>query len=198
MGEWSANNRADLGKAVWDRLLGFFGDALLRKWGPEPPPEWESALCTLQQREVERGFKRLLYGWKGGPPNLPDFMRLCRSVGDEIDDGPRPIALPRPDEGKFDGWDITGNNRFMNYVKKRLAGQPRAWGAPGSTHHANATRIAVAYKNAWAQDMREGGTLDPVTGEFAQPSRPEQDRNWSSCMERAEADIAALMARKAA
>lgn len=184
---------------MWDRLLGLFGDALLRKFGAEPPQEWETGVGYLTDLQIERGFKRFVFGWKGGPPSLPDFVRMCRSIGDDtVDEGPRPFVLPAPEPDKYDGWDITGNNRFLNYVKTRLANHPRAWGVPGSTKQAEATRIAVAYKNAWAQDMREAGTLDAATGEFAMPPREVQDRTWIDAMGRAEADIMLLQRAKAA
>lgn len=184
---------------MWDRLLGLFGEALLRKFGAEPPQEWETALGYLNDAQIERGFRRFVFGWKGGPPALPDFMRMCRAIGDDtMDEGPRPFALPAPPTNTYDGWDITGNNRFMNYVKKRLSEHPRAWGVPHSNRQVDATRIAVGYKNAWAQDMREAGVLDPTTGEYTQPPREEQDRTWLECMRRAEADIVGLLQEKAA
>lgn len=184
---------------MWDRLLGLFGEALLRKFGAEPPQEWETALGYLNDAQVERGFRRFVFGWKGGPPSLPDFVRMCRAIGDDsMDEGPRPLVLPTPPANTYDGWDLTGNNRFMNYVKKRLSEHPRAWGRPASAQQADATRIAVAYKNAWAQDMREGGVLDPATGEYSQPPREEQDWTWLECMRRAEVDIVGLLQQKAA
>lgn len=186
--------------AVWKHMVGMFGgDAVERKYGKLPPDEWKAMISRLNGIEVDRGLRRLAYSGKPHVPSLPEFTKLCRTVADDgIEEGPRPIALPSPDSGKFDGWDITGNNRFMNYVKTRLANHPRAWGVPGSTKQAEATRIAVAYKNAWACDMREGGILDPATGEFTQPPRDVQDRTWIDAMGRAEADIVLLMMGKAA
>lgn len=205
MGEWSANNQADRATAVWDRLLGLFGDALLRKFGAEHPQEWETGIRYLTDAQIDRGFRRLVFGWKGGPPSLPDFVRMCRSIGgasiDDVllDEGPqRFVALPAADSGQFDGWAITSNNRFFKYIGHRLTAHPRAWGPPASSLQADATRIAVGYKNAWAQDMREGDEVDTASGEVMRLSRETQDRTWDDAMKRAEADIAALMARKAA
>lgn len=59
----------------------------------------------------------------------------------------------------------------------------------GSTQQAEATKIAVSYKNAWAQDMREGGMLDESTGELAQPQIEAQNLSWADCMRRAESEI---------
>lgn len=185
---------------IWDRLLGCFGESLLRKFGAEPPEEWAEAIGMLHYHEVGRGMRRLVFGWKGGPPNLPDFIRLCRSIGeDEFDDGPRKlVALPPPDDRKFDGADLSANERLLKYITTRLPANPHAWGLPGSAQQREAVQILVAYKNAWAQDMREWGGIDPSTGELVRATSAEQDSNWKGCMERAEADIALLLRRKAA
>ena len=97
-----------------------------------------------------------------------------------------------------ESFDITANNRFLKYVVKRMAGDPRAWGAPASAQQADATRIAVSYKNAWAQDMREADQVDTASGEVIRLPRETQDRTWDDAMKRAEADIAAFMREKAA
>ena len=181
--------------------MGLFGEALLRKVGAEHPQEWETGIGYLTDAQIDRGFRRLVFGWKGAPPSLPEFVRICRSVGDDsMEEGPQPhlIALPAADERKFDGWDITANNRFWKYITKRLTDEPRAWGAPGSTRQVDATRIAVGYKNAWAQDMREADAVDRGSGEVIRLSTEEQDRTWIDAMGRAEADIMALMRKKAA
>lgn len=154
-------------------------------------------LGRLKDFEIDRGLRRLAYSGKDQVPSLPAFTKLCRTIGDDgIDEGPQLIALPPADTMKFDGWDLTANNRFLKYVTKRLTDKTRAWGLPGSTQQAEATRIAVAYKNAWAQDMREGDMVDPATGELVQTSRAEQDSSWINCMGRAEADI--ILARRQA
>jgi hypothetical protein len=199
MDEWSANNQ-DRAKAVWDRLLGYFGDGLLRKFGDEPTQEWVEAIAELNDFQIRRGFKRLRYGWKGGVPNLPDFVRFCIAIGDSApDEGPSEhIPVPTIEGPQFDGWDISGNMRFWKYVSHRLMDFHRPWGAPGSTQHTEATRIAVAYKNAWAQDMRESQTVDTATGEIIRLSEDEQARQFADCMKRAEDDIVVLLRGKAA
>src|SRR5690242_10333455 len=149
MGEWSANNQVRA-TAVWDRLLGFFGDALLRKFDAEPPQEWIEAISELNDFQIQRGFRRLRYGWKGGVPNLPDFVRFCTAIGDDApDEGPRQSnPLPAIDGPKLDGWDISGNMKFWKYITHRLTAEYRPWGAPWTEEHAECTRIAVRYKNA--------------------------------------------------
>ncbi len=174
---------------------------MLRKFGEEPPDEWIEAISSLSDFQIRRGFKRFQYDWKGsGAPNLPDFVRYCRAIGDDApDDGqPRRIAVPVLEGPKLDGWDISANMRFFKYITHRLTEQPRAWGAPKSTQQAEATRLAVAYKNAWAQDMRESDEMDTVTGEIIRVPEEKQEMEFAECMRRAEADIATYIAGKAA
>lgn len=193
------NSEPSRANQIWTRFAGMFGaDALERKFGKSPPPEWTVMLSRLKDFEIDRGVRRLAYSGKPNVPSLPEFTRLCRMVADDtVDEGPRPIALAAPAAGSFDGWAITSNNRFMNYVKKRLSAEPRAWGPAGSSLQQDATRIAVAYKNAWAQDMREAGFVDVTTGELSQALREQQDSSWISCMGRAEADIMLLLRKVA-
>ena len=173
---------------------------MLRKFGDAPPEEWSEAIDELNDFQIRRGFRRLTFGWKGGVPNLPDFVRLCRAIGDDApDEGPRQhVALPAPPAQQFDGWDLAANNRFRKYVTRRLTEYPRAWGAPASARQADATRVAVSYKNAWAQDMREADSLDPTTGEIVRVSEDDQSRTFAECMVRAEADIVVFLRGKAA
>ena len=181
-------NKQVRAKAVWDKLLGCFGDALLRKFDAEPPEEWVDAIAQLPDDQIARGLRRVVFGWKGGVPNLPDFVRLCRAIGDDApDDGQRRvILLPAPDTRKFDGWDISSNVRFHKYITHRLTESFRPWGQAWTEEHAECTRIAVAYKNAWAQDMREYTDADGV---ITMPSEEYQLRTFAECMRRAEADI---------
>lgn len=199
MDEWSANKTGQAAIAIWDRLLGYFGDALLRRFGKEPPAEWVEAISALNEIQLERGLRRLKYSGKGGAPSLPEFVRLCRAITDDgIEEGPRPLALPAPDAGRFDGWDIAANNRFWKYMTHRLTVNSRAWGMPGSSRQMEATQVGVSYKNAWARDMREACTVDPDSGELVLPSDEYQATTWVDCMGRAETDIALLQRGKTA
>jgi hypothetical protein len=185
---------------VWHKLLGFFGEGLLRKFSETPPDEWVEAIAELNDFQLRRGFRRLTFGWKGGVPNLPDFVRFCRAIGDDApDEGPvERVPVPALEGPNLDGWDIAGNVRLWKYVTRRLTEVPRAWGAPKSTQLEESTRIIVAYKNAWAQDMRELSGVEASTGEIVQPPEDELTRHFDDCMKRAETDIAVLLRGKAA
>jgi len=179
---------------VWTRFVGMFGGpAVERKFGLTPPPEWIAMMSRLTEFQIDRGIRRLAYNGAKDVPSLPQFTSLCRAIGnDEYDEGPQRLALPAPDTRKFDGCDIAANLRLLNYIKIRFAKEPRAWGAPGSIQLMEATQIAVRYKNAWAQDMRELGPPDLETGELPKYTLQQQNATWDEGMRRAEADIAAL------
>lgn len=175
---------------IWRRLGGMFGaDAVTRKFGQTPPPEWQAMLSRLKDFEVDRGIRRLAYSGKSHVPSLPEFTKLCRMVADDdVDEGPRPPSLPAP-EGKFDGWDVRGNDRFLKYIGHHLVENFRPWGEAWTGEHAECTKIAVRYKNAWTQDMREryGINIDDTIA----PLDEYQLNTFAECMRRAEVDITA-------
>lgn len=187
-------------RAIWDRLLGCFGDALLRKFGAEPPQEWIGAIGQLGLGQLERGMRRLVFGWKGGPPTLPDFMRLCRSVGtDDFDEGnntqPR---LSTADNFGGDAWAMVANRYLLGHIHKRMSGDPRFYGRgasyamltagtdkvpPGTDQEfVRNMHALVAAKNAWADDMRDiaqDGEVDPEM----------QKAIWRDWIQRAESQM---------
>lgn len=175
---------------VWKRLIGCFGgDAVERKYGKTIPEEWEAMISRLKDFEIDRGLRRMMYSGRDIVPSLPAFVRLCRSIGnDEFDDGPKPVALPNPDDGKFDRWEIAGNRHLWNFFFSQMRARKFSEGE---------TRIFVEFKNAWARDMREGN-LDPETGEVSSPIPKDQREAWEDCMQRAEAEIARSSAKVAA
>lgn len=189
-------------------MLGLFGDALLRKFDTEPPEEWVAAISMLNDFQVERGLKRMVFTWKGGPPNLPDFMRICRAIGDDDFDTPKQqqAALPRRDDFTGDHWDVAGNMRLLKHITTLLAANSAALGkvlpvkeirsesgalicieSQASSEQVTATELLVAYKKAWSQDMREH--IDRETGEVGHPPLAEQDRTWNDTIARAMSDI---------
>src|SRR5690242_2201836 len=130
---------------VWRRFVGMFGgDAVERKYGKSIPPEWTAMLGRLKQFEIDRGIRRLAYSGKQHVPALPEFVKLCRTIGgDDLDEGPQKFrALPAPN-GEADRWAIAANMHFLGYITRRFEHDARAWGRPGSGQQAEATRIAV-------------------------------------------------------
>lgn len=193
----------------------FGGDALERKFGAQPPVEWHALLGKLKDYEVDRGLRRLAYSGKAHVPSLPEFVKLCRMVGgDEVDEGPKLIALPPQDGFTGDKWDMGGNLHLLGHITRAMKVDPRCYGPikpftfrwlkdeqrmenPASEQQAVSTRILLRYKHAWATDMREWG-VDEITGEVIEPSPEQQKTAWDDCMRMAEAEIAHLSARAAA
>lgn len=207
------NSEPSRANQIWTRFAGMFGaDALERKFGKSPPPEWNAMLSRLNPFEVDRGLRRLAYGGKPHVPSLPEFTKLCRMVSDdEVDEGPRRAALSNPDAFQGDGWDIAGNMRLLKHITTALAAKSNAFGvvpeiqreykngqfsrlmSVPSAQQVQTTAVLVAYKKAWSQDMREYG-VDQITGEMIQPPMAEQDAAWNSCMTRAATEIAGILA----
>lgn len=208
--ENSQPSRAD---AVWKHMVGMFGgDAVERKYGKLPPAEWKAMVSRLKEFEIDRGIRRLAYSGKPHVPSLPEFTKLCRMVADdEVDEGPQRIALPNPDAFTGDEWDIESNQRLLKHITTLLAKKANAMGevpkiqreyvkgkfvalkSVPSAQQIETTAVLVAYKKAWAQDMREWG-VDEATGEVLKPTTAERETTWNSCMQRAMAEIAGLLA----
>lgn len=73
----------------------------------------------------------------------------------------------------FDNWGVAANSHLMAYVLRKMAVK--------RCFNARETLILVAYKNAWADDMRDIGQEVPVE---------KQKACWADCMQRAEAQMA--------
>ena len=190
-------------------MAGMFGaDALERKFGKTPPPEWNVMLDRLKDFELDRGIRRLAYSGKQHVPSLPEFTKLCRMVGDDsVDEGPQRVALPAPSEWNGDAWDIESNQRLLKFLTTMLTENSKSLGqvipcrrvmhpkqpdkflhllAQASDQQAWSTAVLVGYKQAWARDMRE--YVDAETGEILPPSAYRQ-KTWNECMARAMSEI---------
>jgi hypothetical protein len=158
--------------------LGLYGDSLLRKFGPEPPDEWAAAWTQVNEHQLARGMRRLLFSGKGHAPTLPEFMKLCRSIGnDEFDDGSSSApALPNPSNWTGDAWDIEANHHFLAYVMRRVLAK--------QSISQRELPAFLTMKAAWARDCRE--YIDEATGEIGKPSIAEQKLWWADVMNTAE------------
>lgn len=163
---------------VWQRLLGCYGESLLRKFESETPPlEWQGAIAQMNDYQLQQGMRRMLHSGKPHPPSLPEFVKLCRTVG-HLDDVPDRSSLPKLPAlpgGDFDKWDIASNNRLLSYVLR--AGTKHRYFDPEQT------RILVALKNRWAELMQNSAVDDEVPA-------ADQQSAWVECMRMAESEIA--------
>jgi hypothetical protein len=205
MGEWSANKSGDRARVVWERLLGLYGDSLLRKFGPEPPDEWTAALTQVNEHQLARGMRRLLFSGKPHAPSLPEFMRLCRNVGnDEFEEGESPVALPNP-QGQGDKWDGAAGIHLLGYITRRskegihYCCEDTRMGRRPAHHPSRETEELTAplvrMKDAWARDCREKCDADGV---IVEPSIETQKAWWNECMRLAEGLVAEVRASYAA
>ena len=203
------NSEPSRASEIWKRFAGMFGaDALERKFGKTPPPEWDVMLRRLKDFEIDRGVRRLAYSGKQHVPTLPEFTKLCRMVADDsVDEGPQRLALPPPSDWQGDGWEVAGNLRLLNFIRTLLSKNSKALGkvlpcrevlkngkrlhleSQASEEQEWSTAVLVAYKKAWAQDMREWG-YDETTGELKRPIAEECDRTWNETMARVMTEIA--------
>lgn len=177
MSEWSANNQ-DRANQVWGRLAGCFGESLIRKFGEEPPSEWIGAISRLNDYQLQQGIRRVVYSGKAAAPSLPEFVKLCRTVGqaDDVPDDPQ-ATKPQMLEytgGNFDKWDIAGNRHLFAYVLRKLD-KKRCFDE-------RETKILVRFKNLWADQMRLSAGDETVPVE-------EQVEVWEECIKRAETEM---------
>lgn len=208
----SLNSEPSRANEIWKRFAGMFGaDALERKFGKTPPPEWSVMLSRLKDYEIDRGVRRLAYSGKPNVPSLPEFTRLCRMLADDsVDEGPQRIALPPPSAFAGDQWETASNLRLLKHITTVLAANSSALGcvpvmqyeerdgkrvglkSVPSSQQRRCTEILLGYKKAWAQDMRE--YVDSVTGEIGRPPLAEQERTWSEVMQRAMGEVGEFLA----
>lgn len=206
--QWSASrpDPEERATTIWDRLLGCFGDSLLRKFGKTPPAEWVGAIGMLNDRQIERGLKRLVFGGKNQPPSLPEFIRVCRAVGtDDFEEGDQKLPrLAHEDTFRGDVWDMAANRFLMGHIAKRVKQNTLCYGKPASyallqapakdlqelgvdPHYLDASaemidriKKLIAAKNDWAADMRDLAVKGSVPVET-------QQAVWHDYLNRAEA-----------
>lgn len=162
---------------LWQRFGGMFGaDALERKFGRGIPQEWRGIVDRMPRAELDRGMRRLVHSGKGHVPTLPEFVKLCKAIGDDGEfGGPKqstPLIAGPPDV--TDNWGAAANRHLMAEVYKN----PRRF---ASSDSARITGILVRWKNEWARLMREADDAD---------REPQAQRNlWAACMSQAEEEI---------
>lgn len=205
-------DRPDRAAALWRRLSGMFGpDAIARKFGATPPPEWAAMIARLNDFELERGVRRLVYSGRAHVPTLPEFLRLCRAVEDEADHtGPKAQLTALPAEAPVSKWQVLGNQHLLAHVLRQAAKRRYyACAETGSGRHPlvvagasvattsasdDLTAPLVQAKNTWAlmmEDAAAEGTLPADHGRAW----------WAEMMANADAvvdDVRARHARRSA
>lgn len=189
---------------LWRKLAGLFGaDAVERKFGSSPPPEWTGLLRTVNDFELQRGLKRLAFSGRDHVPTLPAFLSLCRAVGHEADQNlpQRPaVSLPAAQSLR---WDRQANDHLLAHVMRQAIkgihyccadtlSLKRNIARMGPSEESKAlTQPLVECKNVWAQQMREledDGALPTDGGKSL----------WEECMANAEEMVARVRRANAA
>lgn len=162
----------------------FGADTLDRRYGLTPPDSWRDTFDRMPHVELQRGLRRLSFSGARHLPTLPEFVKLCRVVGDDQEFGGAKQTQSLTHERRVtDEWGAVANAHLMAEVYKN----PRRFRPP---HGVAITEILVRWKNEWARLMRE------ATAEDREPSA--QKSLWRACMNQAEAEIAEMLAPEAA
>lgn len=184
----------------------FGGDAVERKFGKTPPPEWVATTGYLKDHELDRGMRRLLHSGANGVPTLPAFVKLCRTIGDDMEGDVQRPKLPAPDPWDDKPWLAAANRHLLRHLVTRLMGDPHRYGAgitSGALRMSDAdirkagldskkldaspefianVELLVQAKNAWADEMAEFAGKGTISVEV-------QKQRWAHYLDRAEAEI---------
>lgn len=60
-----------------------YGSRLTRDFGESVPEPWTSAIRTLNDRQIQRGLRKLTDAGSASSPTLPVFVKACRMLDDE-------------------------------------------------------------------------------------------------------------------
>lgn len=150
MGEWS-QSKPDEAARIWAIFSGMYGVRLTRDFGESVPDVWRQAIATLPRHEIERGLRRLTIGGSGSPPTLPQFVRACKTVGDDELRQPNQAALPEKD--LRDNFERFADHLFLNYLRRK-------GGVADSL-----LPLLLVVKRELTDSFREIHSEDPVTPE---------------------------------
>lgn len=144
----------------------FGADALARKFGKQPPAEWDGALSYLSDIQLCHGLETVMRGGSEHMPSLPAFLASCRNAREWQREEPVAIAGP-----SLDKWGIVANSHLLAYVIVKM-GEKRCFDP-------DETRLLVQAKNAWAEDMRADDRGEGIDVSL-------QKAAWADCIARAE------------
>jgi len=194
MSAYPKNPRAVVA-GIWRSLGGLFGaDAVARKFGEQPPDEWVFLIGDLPEFKITRGMRRLAHSGAKYVPTLPEFLRLCNTVGDEPGDSPP--ALPAPQEIQKLGWLGAANRHLIAHIMKVCMTKPTRYGPvnpreydahrnvkPLNTHPLaqEATAWLVEARDAWVADMQD---IQDAKGEVPVDVQKKIWRDWIDAVEK--------------
>jgi hypothetical protein len=96
-----------------------YGQRFLRDFGDSPPEPWISACGALKDHEIKRGLARLANTGSGSSPTLPQFVKACRTVGeDDGPKGPRGTRESLPPPQHQEQWHRWGQLALLKFLVK--------------------------------------------------------------------------------
>lgn len=166
----------DTDRNAFDEILGEIFAAIDKPLGESQRSAFWKALSEMSILELARCRDHLLREWREQDPPRKftpgDIWRARKSL--------RAVPPTKADDGwRGDDWDQRANLRLLAHVLKACVAR-RVIDGPS-------TRTLVAFKNRWAELMRESGTLETVPMD-------EQGDSWAECMRQAEAEMARKVA----
>jgi hypothetical protein len=79
---------------VWSAMTQLYGEAWIKKFGPEPTEVWRKMLIGIPNDRIKRGLRACVESGSDFPPSLPKFLEYCAERFGENDQQklPKPIA----------------------------------------------------------------------------------------------------------
>lgn len=91
-----------------------YGTRLTRDFGESVPEPWRSAVNALTDAQIKGGLQRLTAAGSGSAPTLPQFVKACRTVGD--DEGTIRPQLTYQPPPKITWQQRTGNASLLQFL----------------------------------------------------------------------------------
>lgn len=129
-------------------------------------------------------MRRLILSGKAHAPALPEFVKLCRTVGhlDDVPDSPQTLPALTHQPAEADRWLIAGNRRLLRHITTQISANSRCFGSPAKESNpafVHNVETLVAMKNRWVEVMQETATSEGVPCD-------DQRMFWQECIREAQ------------
>lgn len=138
-----------------------YGTRLTRDFGVLVPEPWASAIKTLNDRQIQRGLRKLIDVGSTSTPTLPAFVKACRMLDDEDE---RPGRANVPALAGYDDYHQLGQRWLFGFLLER-----------GSVEPSTLPKL-VAAKNRIVEQFRAGGNIDGTVAEWFDVAKAEFER----------------------
>lgn len=128
-----------------------YGTRLTRDFGVLVPEPWASAIRTLNDRQIQRGMRKLIDIGSTSTPTLPAFVKACRMLDDEDE---RPGRANVPALPGYDDYHLLGQRWLFAFLLKQ-----------GGVGPEKLPKL-IAAKNRIVEQFRAGGDIDGTVAEW--------------------------------